>query len=82
VERIDSAEEILRGFGIRMVRVRSHGDTARIETAAEERSKFFDIDFLDTITREFRELRYRYVCLDIEGYRTGKMNRTNEYERD
>lgn len=72
LSRIARAEEFLHGFGLRQVRVRDHGDTARIEVPTQD---------LDAVIRErariidrLHDLGYRYVALDLEGYRVGSMN--------
>lgn len=75
LHRIEQAEELLADLGMEQVRVRCHDDLARIEVAAEERQKFFDITVLDRVNRGFRDLGFRYVSLDLEGYVTGKLNR-------
>jgi len=74
LEMIDKAEQILLGAGFRQVRVRHHGDIARIEVSPAERKKFFNEEFMDRIDREFKELGFKYVALDLKGYRTGSMN--------
>ena len=71
---IDRAEAHLLGLGFRQVRVRHHGNIARIEVGAEERAKLFDGAVLDGIDRALREIGYAYVTLDLRGYRTGSMN--------
>jgi pyridinium-3,5-biscarboxylic acid mononucleotide sulfurtransferase len=71
---IDRMEQFLMDQGFRQVRVRHHGDMARIEVSVEERSKFFDVDLMDRIHERFRQLGFAYVALDLKGYRTGSMN--------
>lgn len=71
---IQAAEEALRGLGLRQVRVRHYGDTARIEVEREDLGKLVAGDAAARITRSLKELGYTYVCLDLEGYRTGSMN--------
>ena len=72
---IDRAEQILRAHGFRQCRVRHHGDIARIEVAPSERSGFFDACTLDAVSREIKAAGFRYVCLELEGYQTGSLNR-------
>jgi len=74
LEVIDKMEQFLMDQGFRQVRVRHHGDIARIEVSAEERLKFFDIDLMDRIHEKFRQFGFAYVALDLKGYRTGSMN--------
>lgn len=75
LSRIDGAEDALKARGLRQVRVRSHGDIARIEIAREERSKLFDGAVLDSVSAELKALGFRYVCLELEGYSMGSLNR-------
>ncbi|MEN6487459.1 MAG: ATP-dependent sacrificial sulfur transferase LarE [Smithella sp.] len=73
---IDQAEQFLLDLGIRQVRVRHHGDIARIEVSREERSFFFDTDLMDKVYEKFKQLGFMYTALDLKGYRTGSMNET------
>ncbi len=72
LSRIEQAEQFLRSLGFAHVRVRCHGDLARIEVAAEA------IDALAAVRIQISEVLkgfgFRYVSLDLDGYRTGKMN--------
>jgi uncharacterized protein len=72
--RIDEAEEFLRKFGFRQVRVRHHGTIARIEVEPEEITRLASPDLRDAIAQKFEELGYSYTTLDIRGYRMGSMN--------
>ncbi|HLP07154.1 MAG TPA: ATP-dependent sacrificial sulfur transferase LarE [Opitutaceae bacterium] len=72
---IDRAEQTLRAHGFRQCRVRHHGDIARIEVAPAERSRFFDAELLDAVSREIKAAGFRYVCLELEGYQMGSLNR-------
>ncbi len=71
---IDAAEQYLLDLGFRQVRVRHHGDIARIEVAPEERQKFFDEKIMDDVASKLRSIGFNYVTLDLNGYRTGSMN--------
>lgn len=71
---IEKAEQFLLDCGFRQVRVRHHGEIARIEVARQERSRFFDLELMDKVHAKFTELGFRYVALDLRGYRTGSMN--------
>ncbi|HET6488615.1 MAG TPA: ATP-dependent sacrificial sulfur transferase LarE [Syntrophales bacterium] len=71
---IDRMEQFLMDLGFRQVRVRHHGDVARIEVSSEERPKFFDTGLMDRIHEAFRQAGFAYVALDLKGYRTGSMN--------
>lgn len=74
LKMVDLAEQLLLDLGFRQVRVRHHGEIARIEVAQEERAKFFDLEFMDKVSAEFKKIGFNYVTLDITGYRTGSMN--------
>lgn len=76
LSRIEGAEEALRSRGLRQVRVRVHGQVARIEVAPEERHLLFDTTLLDDISSRLKALGFQYVCLELEGYRMGSLNRT------
>jgi uncharacterized protein len=71
--RVDKAEDFLRGFGFKQVRVRHHGDLARIELLREDIPKFIKMDNRKIINR-FKKLGYNYITLDLQGYRSGSMN--------
>jgi uncharacterized protein len=71
---IQSAEDQLRALGFRQVRVRHHGDTARIEIERGDFERLLSGGTAQKIATAFKELGYTYVCLDLEGYRTGSMN--------
>ncbi len=71
---VDRAEEVLRDLGFGQVRVRHHGDIARIEVARDEMEKILGEGIIKTITERLKEAGYTYVTLDLEGYRTGSMN--------
>ena len=71
---IQSAEDCLRVHGFSQVRVRHHGDTARIEVDRNDFGRLLDGDVTAKIVTELKRLGYTYVCLDLEGYRTGSMN--------
>lgn len=71
---VDKAEQYLLDMGITQVRVRHHGEIARIEVSPEEREKFFNIEIMDSIGKEFKKIGFTYVTLDMLGYRTGSMN--------
>jgi uncharacterized protein len=75
LSRIERAEDFIRSqTGVRELRVRDHGNLARIEVGREERSLFFDEKLLDGIAASLRELGFLYVTFDLAGYRSGSMN--------
>jgi len=74
VRNIQAAEEVVRGLGIRQVRVRHHGDTARIEVDQDDLIRLVSEEAKRKIVDAFKALGYAYICVDLEGYRTGSMN--------
>jgi len=74
LKMVEEAEQFLLDLGMRQVRVRHHGEIARIEVAPEERIQFFDIEVMNRIGEKFKAIGFTYVTLDILGYRTGSMN--------
>ena len=71
LRRVEQAEEILQAEGFRHVRVREHGDLARIEVGAEEFSRMNQPDLRASISARLRKAGFRFVCIDLEGYRAG-----------
>jgi len=71
---IDRAEQALRDLGLRQVRVRHHGDVARIEVAQEEMTHALKPAVASAMSAAIKALGFRYVALDLEGYRTGSLN--------
>lgn len=71
---VERAEQFLMDLGFRQIRVRHHEDIARIEVNTEERYKFFDIKIMDKVANELKSIGFKYVTLDLLGYRTGSMN--------
>lgn len=74
LRNVQAAEDIVRRFGVRQVRVRHHHDTARIEVGPGDFRRLLDGDTPRLISRGIKDLGYTYVSLDLEGYRTGSMN--------
>ena len=75
LRRIEKAEDLLRELGFRQFRVRRHGLLARIELGAhEDGSALLRGETRNRLVKELKALGYRYVALDLEGYRTGSMN--------
>jgi uncharacterized protein len=72
--QVEQAEEALHALGFRQVRVRHHGELARIEIAREELPCALDMATLDRITAALKPLGFHYVTLDMQGYRSGSMN--------
>ncbi|MGA2971071.1 MAG: ATP-dependent sacrificial sulfur transferase LarE [Candidatus Bathyarchaeia archaeon] len=76
--RIERSESFIRSItGVRELRVRDHGNLARIEVGEDERQFFFNESVLDKIAAALRGYGFTYVSLDIIGYRSGSMNETS-----
>lgn len=71
---IDRAEMALKELGFRQVRVRHHGDVARIEVAEEELPRALDPEMANRMSGALKTLGFKFVTLDLEGYRTGSLN--------
>jgi uncharacterized protein len=71
---VERGEEALRELGFRQVRVRHHGEIARIEIAREELPRAMTTEMAAEFTRIFKALGFTYVTLDLEGFRSGSMN--------
>ncbi len=71
LQRVGQAERWLRQEGFEQVRVRDHGDCARIEVEAKEIPRFLETGRRERIARRLRTLGFRFVTLDLEGYRPG-----------
>lgn len=71
---IERAEDALHALGFRVCRVRHHGDLARLELGREEMARAVDPEVAAVIVRGLKGAGYRYVSLDLQGYRTGSLN--------
>lgn len=72
--RIERAEAVLHAAGFAVCRVRHHGDVARLELAPEALPHLLDPALRDRVAREIQAAGYRYVALDLQGYRLGSLN--------
>ena len=72
--RIERGEDILLREGLRQVRVRAHGEVARIECGVEDLPRLLDAGFRNRLTAWFHEIGFRFVTVDLEGYRSGSLN--------
>jgi uncharacterized protein len=71
---VEQGEDALRQLGFRQFRVRHHGDVVRIEVAQDELPRALDPAMAAEFTRIFRALGFKFVTLDLEGFRSGSMN--------
>jgi len=74
LEQVQKSEAFLRGLGFRQLRVRYHGEIARVEVEASELSRFLDEKIRARVITFLKEAGFTYVTLDLQGYRTGAMN--------
>jgi len=71
---VEQGEEGLRGLGFRQFRVRHHGEIVRIEVDPEEMPRALSPEMAAAMTRIFKALGFKFVTLDLEGFRSGSMN--------
>jgi uncharacterized protein len=74
LEQVEKAEESLRQLGFRELRVRHHGDLARVEIARAELPRALTMEMLDAISAALKLAGFQYVTLDCAGFRSGSMN--------
>ena len=74
IKQVEAGEEELKALGFRQFRTRFHGDLVRIEVAREEMPRALSMEMAGRLTEIFRKLGYRYVTLDLAGYRQGSLN--------
>lgn len=80
LKRINQAEALIRSHGVSQVRVRDHGAVARIEIALDEFERLIRPKHREEITIALKALGYKYISLDLEGYRAGAMNESMPLE--
>lgn len=76
LERVDKAEQLLLDSGFEQMRVRVHGNLARIEVLPQDIHRLMEEETRDKIQQAFKECGFDYVSVDLKGYRTGSMNET------
>lgn len=81
LDQVGAAEALLRGLGLRQVRVRHHGEVARIETDEAGMMLAFAPENRDRVVTRLRSLGFKHVALDLDGYRQGSMNAAQELDR-
>ncbi len=74
LKQVDRGEEALRAMGFRVFRVRHHEEMVRLEFGPEDFAKALNVETAFRLTKVFKGLGYKYVTLDLEGYRTGSLN--------
>jgi uncharacterized protein len=71
---VERGEDAIRSLGFRQFRVRHHGDIVRIEIARDELPRALTPEISADFTRIFKALGFKFVTLDLEGFRSGSMN--------
>ncbi len=71
---VEQGEDAIRALGFRQFRVRHHGDIVRLEIAREELARALTAEMATEFTRIFKALGFKFVTLDLEGFRSGSMN--------
>ena len=74
LEQVEKAEDSLRQLGFRELRVRHHGELARVEIARQELPRALTLEMLDAITAALKQAGFKYVALDCAGFRSGSLN--------
>jgi uncharacterized protein len=74
LEQVERGEDALRAMGFRQFRLRHHGDVARIEIAREELEQALTLEMFARMSAEIKACGFKYVALDVEGFRSGSMN--------
>ena len=74
LEQVERGEESLRQLGFRELRVRHHGELARVEIARDELPRALTMEMMDAITAALKQAGFKYVTLDCSGFRSGSMN--------
>ena len=81
VKTVEACEQQIKALGFRQFRVRFHGEVVRIEIAPDEMEKALTLEMAQRFTRIFKDLGFRYVALDLEGYRQGSLNEVLDLDR-
>lgn len=82
LDQVEQGEARLRALGFRQVRLRHHGELARVEIEPGELPRALDPEMAARIVETIKPLGFRYVSLDLEGYRTGSLNEVLQIQRE
>ena len=74
LSQVERAEELLRSLGFGVLRVRHHGEVARLEVPLDQLARLTSVGVREAVVQGLRELGFRYVTLDLEGFRSGSLN--------
>lgn len=74
LRKVEQGEQVLHALGFRVARVRYHGDVARLELDSSELMRIFEPRIRETVDSEFRKIGFRFVAVDLKGFRSGSLN--------
>ena len=74
LEKVAAGEKLLHSMGFAVARVRYHGDVARLELEHSEIARVFEPAMRETLEREFKQIGFRFVAIDLKGFRSGSLN--------
>jgi uncharacterized protein len=74
LEKVAAGEKLLHSMGFAIARVRYHGEVARLELEQSEIARVFEPALRETIDREFKKIGFRFVAIDLKGFRSGSLN--------
>jgi len=74
LEKVAAGERLLHAMGFKVARVRFHGEVARLELERGEIARIFETQIRDTVEREFKKIGFRFVAIDLKGFRSGSLN--------
>lgn len=74
LRKVSAGEDLLRALGFRVARVRYHGEVARLELEQAEIARIFEPQIRETVDREFKKIGFRFVAIDLRGFRSGSLN--------
>jgi len=82
IKTVETGEEAIKALGFRQFRVRFHGELVRIEISRDELQRALSLEMAEAFTNIFKPLGFKYVTLDLQGYRQGAMNEVLNLRRD
>ena len=74
LRRVSEGEKLLHSMGFAIARVRYHGEVARLELEQSEIARVFEPAIRETLDREFKKIGFRFVAIDLKGFRSGSLN--------
>ncbi len=74
LQKVAAGERLLHSMGFKIARVRFHGEVARLELERSEMARIFEPQIRETVDREFKKIGFRFVAIDLKGFRSGSLN--------